>query len=86
METIFLNEPHKFVLNLLQRFDLKISNKHVVFQNFFIYYTFKNKRQQHKNSKLKIIAPTWNDKFELPDRSYSVSDIQEFINSVIKNH
>ena len=64
METIFMNtensktnEPHKFVLNLTQRLDLRSSNKHVAFQNLSIYYTWKNIRQQHKNNKLKIIAP-----------------------------
>ena len=80
------NEPHKFVANLSQRFDFKILNKHVVFQNLFIYYPCKNKRQQYKNNKLKIIAPTCNDEFELPDGSYSVSDIQEFFENVITNH
>ena len=38
-----------------------------------------------KNNKLKIIAPTWN-KFELPDGSYSVSDIQDYIEHIIKKH
>ena len=36
--------------------------------------------------KLKIIAPTWNDEFELPDSSYSVSDIQGYIEYIIKKH
>ena len=30
----------------------------------------------YKNNNSKISAPTWNEKFELPDRSYSISDIQ----------
>ena len=32
-----------------------------------------------QNNKLKIIAPTWSDEFALPDGSYSVSDIQDYI-------
>ena len=64
------NEPHKCALNLSQRLDLRSSNKHVALQNLFICYTSKNIRQQCKNDKLKIIAPTWNDQFELPDGSY----------------
>ena len=71
METVFMNignskanEPHKFVLNLSQRLDLRSSDKHVVLQNLSIYYTWKNIRKQYKNNKLKIIAPTWNDEFE----------------------
>ena len=73
METIFMNtensktnERNKFVLNLSQRLHLKSSNKHVALQNLSIYYTWKNTRKQYKNNKLKIIAPTWNDGFELP--------------------
>ena len=44
----------------------------------------KNMRLQYKSSKLKIVAPTWNDVFELPDRSYSVSDIQDYIGCIIE--
>ena len=50
-----------------------------------IYYTRKNVRKQHKNNELKIIAPTWNDESELPDGSYYVSDIQDYI-KYIKKH
>ena len=80
------NEPHKFVLNLSQRLDLRSSNKHVAIQNLSIYYTWKNVRKQYNNNKLKIIAPTWNNTFELPDGSYSVSDIQYYIEYIIKKH
>ena len=41
-------------------------------------------RKQYNNSKLKIVAPTWNDEFELPDGSYFVSDIQDYIEYIIK--
>ena len=34
--------------------------------------------KSYTNNKFKISAPTWNDKFKLPDESYSLSDIQEF--------
>ena len=64
------NKPHRFVLHLSQRLDLRISNKHVALQNLSIYYTWKNIRKKHKNNKLNIIPPTWNDEFELPDGSY----------------
>ena len=80
MEKIFMNkeksktnEPHKF-LNLSQRLDLRSPNKHVALQNLSLYYTWKNIREQYKN-KLKITAPMWIDKFELPDGSYSLKII-----------
>ena len=88
METIFMNtehskanKPNKFVLNLLQRLDLRTSNKHVDLQNF----TWKNIRKQYKRNKLKIIAPTWNDEFEFPDSSYSAPVIPDYIEYIIKN-
>ena len=31
-------------------------------------------------------APTWNDKFELPDGSYSVPDIQDYFEYILKKH
>ena len=93
METIFMNtennktnEPHKFVLNLSQRLNLISSNKHVSLQNLSIYYTWKNTRKQYKNNKLKIIAPTWNDEFQLANGSCSVSNIQDYIEYTIKKH
>ena len=82
METIFMNtensktnESHKFLLNLSQRLDLTSLGRHVALQNLTFYYTWINIRKQCKSNKLKIIAPTWNDEFELPVGSYSVSDI-----------
>ena len=44
-----------------------------------------NIRKQYKNNKLKIIALTWSHKFELPDGSYSVSDIQYYIEHIKKH-
>ena len=93
METIFMkkennktSEPHKFILNLSQRLNLRSSDKLVALQNLYIYYTWENIRKQYKNNKLKIIAPTRNDEFELQDSFYFVSDIQDYIKYVIKNH
>ena len=93
MEMMFLNtensktnQPHKFVLNLSQRLDLRSSNKHAALQNLCIYYKWKNIRKQYKNNKLKAIASAWNDGFELPDGSYSVSDIQNYSEFIIKKH
>ena len=33
-----------------------------------------------------MIAPTWNDEFEFPDSSYSVLDIQNYIEYIITKH
>ena len=93
METIFMNtennktnKSRKFVLNLSQRLDLRSSDQRVASQNLSIHCTQKNIRKQYKNSKIKIIAQAWNDEFELPDGSYSVSDIQHYIDFIIKKH
>ena len=46
---------------------------------------FKNTMLNH-NNKFKISAPTWNDKFQLPDGSYSVLDIQDYFECILKKH
>ena len=38
------NKQHKFVPNLPQRLDIKISNKDAALQSLSIYYTWKNIR------------------------------------------
>ena len=51
-----------------------------------IYYTWKNIKSEYNNNKFKISAPTWNDEFNLPDGSYSVSHIQDYVEYIIKKH
>ena len=77
MNTIFMNtensktnESHKFFLSFPQRLDLRSPDKCVTLQNLSIYYTWKNIRQQYKNNKLEIIAPTQKIELELPDGSF----------------
>ena len=44
----------------------------------------KSQKKFCKNNKFKISAPSQNEKFELPDGSYSVSDIQDYFKYIIK--
>ena len=71
METVFIStENTEICSRLVAEIRFRSLNKHVALQNLSIYYTWKNIRQQYKNKKLKIIAPAWNDEFELPGCSY----------------
>ena len=54
--------------------------------NLNIYYTWKNIKSIYNNNKSKISAPTWNDTFDLPDGSYNIPAIQNYIEYVIKKH
>ena len=54
--------------------------------NLSIYYTRKNIKSVYKNNKFKISASTWNDEFDLPDGSYSISDIHDYFGFIIKKH
>ena len=40
----------------------------------------------YNNNKFKISAPRWNEEFTLPNESYSVSDIQDYLEYIIKKH
>ena len=45
-----------------------------------------NIKSLYNNNKFKISAPTWSDEFELPDGSYSISDIQDYLEYILKKH
>ena len=51
-----------------------------------ICYTWKNIKSADNNNKFKISAPAWNDTFYLPDGSYSIEDIQDYFELIIKKH
>ena len=93
METIFMNtensstnEPHRFRSSLVDTLNLKDPNKNMALANLSIYYTWKNIKSAYNNNKFKISAPTWNDEFDLPDGSYSIADIQDYFEFIIKKH
>ena len=60
--------------------------KVISLSNLSIYYTWKNIKSSCNNNKFKISAPTWNDEFELPDGSYSILDIQDYFEYILKKH
>ena len=93
MDTIFMNsensktpKPHVLILKLTNKLDLRIGEKIIALSNLSIYYTWKNIKSSYNNNKFKISAPTWNDEFELPDGSYSISDIQDYFEYILKKH
>ena len=82
MGTIFMNsensktsEYNVLLLKLTDKLDVRRGQKTIVLSNLSIYYTWKNVKSSYNNNKFKISAPTWSEEFELPDGSYSVSDI-----------
>ena len=78
-------ELHVLILKLTNKLDLRIGEKTIALSNLRIYYTWKNIKSSCNNNKFKISAPTWNNKFELPDGSYSVSHIEDF-EYILKKH
>ena len=58
----------------------------MVLANLSIYYTWKNIKSAYNNNKFKISATTWNDEFDLSDGSYSIFDIQDYFEYIIKKH
>ena len=82
-----INESNKFIYQFTDKFNLNTSNnKNIRLVNLSIYCTWKNIKSEYNNSKFKISAPTWNDEFDLPDSSYSSSDIQDYFEFIIKKH
>ena len=54
--------------------------------NLSIYCTWKNIKSAYNNNKFKISAPTWNDEFDFPDEPYSIADIQDYFEFIIRKH
>ena len=93
METIFTStknsktsEPHRFKLDLTDKVNLKNPNKNIALANLSIYYNWKKIKPECNNNKFKISAPIWNDTFDLPNGSYSIADIQDYFEFIIKKH
>ena len=91
MDTIFMNSEnsktsklHVLILKLTSKLDLRLGEKVIALSNLGICYTWKNIKSSC-NNKFKISVPTWNDKLELPDGSYSVSDFQDYFKFILKN-
>ena len=80
------NEPHRFKLSLADKLNLKNPNKNIALGNLSIYQTWKNIKSTYNNNKFKISAPAWNDTFDFPDGSYSITDIQGYFEFIIKKH
>ena len=86
MNTIFMYsekskpfDPHRLLLNLTDKVDMRRKDKYIALSNR------KNTKKSYKNNKFKIPAPTWNEEFELPDGSCSISDIHNCIEYIFKN-
>ena len=93
MNIIFMNsknsktsDPQRLLLNLIDKIDLSRKDKYIAVSNLGICYTWKNIKNSWKNNKYKTSAPKWNEKFELPNGSYSISVIQDYFEYVFKKH
>ena len=80
------NESNKFIYQFSDKLNLKNPNKNMALANLSIYYTWKNIKSECNNNKFKISAPTWSDTFDLSNGSYSISNIQDYFEYIIKKH
>ena len=69
----------------IDKIDLRGKDKYIAFSNLSIYYKWKNLRKSYKNNKFTTSAPTCNEEFELTVGSYFISDIQDYVEYILKN-
>ena len=93
MDTKFVNsentktsEPHISILQLTDKLDLRRGENNIALSDLSIQYSQKKIKITYNNNKSKISGPPQNDKFELPDGSYSVSDSQDYFEYILKKH
>ena len=80
------SDPHRLLFHLTDKIDLRRKDRYIALSNLNIYYTWKNIKNSYKNNKFKISAPTWNEEFELPDGSHSISEIKDYFEYIFKKH
>ena len=80
------SKPYVLTLKLTNKLDLRLGEKVIALSNLIIYYIWKNIKSSYNNNKFKISAPTSSDKFQLPDGSYSISDIQDYFEYNLTKH
>ena len=68
------------------KLDITRGQKTAALSDLSIYSMWKNVKSSYNNNKFKISPPTWSEEFELPDGSYSVSDIQDYFEYILKKH
>ena len=90
MEKIFMNAKNsktakstRFRLYFTNKLHLS-GNKTISLANLSIHYTWQNVKEEYNNNKFKLIGPTWDETFDLPEGSYTVADIQDYFLWVIK--
>ena len=79
------SDPHRLLLNRLDKINLKRSDKYLVLSNPTNYDTWENIKKSYKHNKSQASPPTWNEEFELPDGSYLLPDIQDYFEYILKN-
>ena len=80
------SEAHRFKLNLTEKLNVKDPEKNIILAVLSIFYTYKNIKSEYNNNKSKFSPPTLNDTFDFPDGSYSILDIQDYFEFIIKKH
>ena len=79
------SKPHILKSKLTDKLNLRLDKKAIALSNLSIYYTWNDIKSWY-NNKFKISAPTWNKEFTLPDGSYSVSDINDYFEYILKKY
>ena len=79
-------KPYILKLKLTDKLDSRLKKNVIALSNRSIYYTWNNIKSSYNNNEFKLSAPTWNKEFTLPDGSYSISDIQNYFEYILKKH
>ena len=73
------------VRQIIHKIDLWRKDKYIALSNLSIFYTWKILKLCNRNN-FKISAPIRNQKLELRDKSYSISDVQDYFKSIFEKH
>ena len=78
------SKSHVVIFKLTEKLDFRSGEKNIALSSLSVCYIWEN-RESSSNNRFKI-APTWNNKFELPDEQYSIADIRDFSEYIKKKN
>ena len=83
------SDLHRLKIDLTHKMYLRRGDKQVELSELSIYYTSKNRKTSYRNKTFKISGKTRDEKLEISEGSYSISNITgkfEYINKRSMKH
>ena len=78
------SKTYILIIEVTDKLDLRRGEESIALSNLSICY--QNIKSSYNSNKFKILVPTWNDKFLLPNESYSILNMQDYFEYILQKN